>query len=225
LIAGGRADGKVYVNVASSTEVLEGFLNLDSHVYLKLLNLPQPMQRLLPRRHQEGIKAYRDARRRALLVAHDCRRPLPFPASSVDHILCSHFLEHVYPQESDEILRDFHRVLKPSATMHLVVPDLRALVDAYTARVGQRDDAAADAFVHDSLLSRETRGSTTYRLLEFLGRYGLQHRWMYDAFSLGRKVRAAGFLLLDSNTTASREFRAGDGSVHLVAMKPDPQEP
>jgi len=215
-----RPDGRIYVNVASSTEVVEGFLNLDGHVYLKLLRLPRSLTTLLPRRHREGLDAYRAAARKARLIAHDCRLPLPFPASSVDHILCSHFLEHVYPSESDVILRDFFRVLKPGATVHLVVPDLKALVDTYASRLARQDDSAADSFVRDSLLSRETRGSMIYRLLEFMGSYGLQHRWMYDASSLSRRVRAVGFVLLDENTTASRNYRAGDGSVHLVAVKP-----
>ena len=107
-----NAGGKIWLNIASSTYPLEHFANLDNHIAMRVLDLPVLLP-LVPRRWRGLIDQYRQARRKAPMFRHDCRRRLPVPDHSVDHVLCSHFLEHVFPDEAGLILKDFHRVLKP----------------------------------------------------------------------------------------------------------------
>lgn len=49
-------------------------------------------------------------------------RPLPFADGSVDEIHCSHFLEHLTQEERCFFMNDVYRVLKPGASMALIVP-------------------------------------------------------------------------------------------------------
>lgn len=210
---------EIWLNVASSSHVLEDFVNLDNHVFLHFLRVLTRFRRFVPRKYWEAIDSYDAARNKALLLKHDCRKPLFFPDNSVDHILCSHFLEHVFPAEAKMILIDFYRILRPNATLHVIVPDLELCAEEYLTGTSAGDPFAADKFVVGTLLSREERGSLIYRLLEFFGGFGLQHRWMYDYSSLSNKLTAAGFKVVDENDSPSRGYRMGDGSVHVFARK------
>ncbi len=214
-----NSKGLVWLNVASSTYALEEFANFDNHIFLRFSKLPAMLTGLLPGKYQPYLGDYRRARQTAPMVQHDCRKPLPLPDSSVDHVLCSHFLEHVYPGEADLILRDFYRVLKRDGTIHIIVPDIEDQVDGYRKRKERSDAGAADEFIKSTLLTTETRGTIKFRMMEALGAFGLQHRWMYDRASMSARIVNAGFEILDGNDTPSREFRAGDDSVHIVARK------
>lgn len=217
-----NANGNIWLNVASSTYPLEHFANLDNHIAMRVLDFPVLLP-LVPRRWRGLVEQYRQARHKAPMFRHDCRKRLPVPDHSVDHVLCSHFLEHVFPDEASLILKDFYRALKPGATAHIIVPDLAVQVDAYVA-ARKTDRAAANDFMRHSLLSKERRGSLLYRLLELQGGFGLQHRWMYDQASMEEQVKAAGFVLLAANETPSADWRKGDDSVHVIARKPESRE-
>lgn len=213
-----KAPGQLWLNVASSHYALPDFTNLDNHPFLGVSKWPLAIQKLLFRRHLALLQNYQAAHSATELVRHDCRRRLPFADGSADHILCSHFLEHVYPREAETIIRDFHRVLKPGGTLHVIVPDLEADIVEYLRErdAGSRD--AADAFLLRTTLSTEDRGSLRFRILEALGGFGLQHRWMYDRRSIEVRVAEAGFRIAEIETPSSL-FRAGDGSVHVTAVK------
>jgi len=211
--------GEVWLNVASSVYVLEDFVNLDNHVLLRFAGIFPFIKAILPRRYHALIERYRAAGAKARLVKHDCRKPLPVASGTVDHILCSHFLEHVYPTEADVVLRDFLRALKNGGTLHVIVPDLKGLVVQYLRKADLGQVTAADEFIKETLLAREYQGTLKYRLLEFSGGFGLQHRWMYDHASMEAKLKRSGFLVLDGNHTPSRDYRLNDGSVHIVVQK------
>ncbi|MEM7211596.1 MAG: class I SAM-dependent methyltransferase [Pseudomonadota bacterium] len=213
-----NSQGKIWLNVASSSYPIEDFANLDNHIFPTLLAYPFLLP-LVPKRNQNLLEKYRAATQKAKMHRHDCRKPLPLAAGTVDHILCSHFLEHVFPDEATAILGDFRRVLKPGGTAHIIVPDIAVQIDQYNAERGT-DANAADNFLRGSLLSKEHRGSLKYRIMEFGGGFGLQHRWMYDQASMEAKVSGVGFELLELNETPSCDWRKGDGvSVHVVARK------
>lgn len=213
-------ENSIWLNVASSVHVLENFVNLDNHVFLRFTGLYPFLKRVVPGKYHSLFEAYAQARGKAILLKHDCRQTLPFPAESVDHLLCSHFLEHVFPAEMEVIIADFHRVLKSGATLHVIVPDLTLLVNQYLDNQQQGSAGAADKFVNDTLLSREQRGTLRYRFLEFIGGFGLQHYWMYDYASLTARLVKAGFELVDEKDSPSGSYRLNDGSLHVFARKP-----
>lgn len=214
-----NSKNQIWLNVASSSNVLEDYVNLDNHIFLHILSVLTRFRWLAPRKYWGTIDAYDAARNKALLAKHDCRKPLFFPDNSVDHILCSHFIEHVSLIEAKTILVDFYRVLRPSATLHVIVPDLKLYAEEYLADSRAGYLYAADKFIGSTILSKEERGSLTYRLLELFGGFGLQHRWMYDYSSLLSKVAAVGFEVVDERDFPSREYRLGDSSVHIFARK------
>lgn len=216
---------QIWVNVASSVHVLEDFVNLDNHLFIRFTGIYPFIKKLLPGKYHPLFEAYRRAGEKTILRRHDCRKALPFPEESVDHILCSHFLEHVYPVEMAVIVADFVRVLKKGGTLHVIVPDLALLVRQYLENSEKGDAGAADQFVIDTLLSREQRGSSKYRFLELVGGFGLQHYWMYDSVSLVSRLTKIGFEVLPVNDSPSWDFRLHDGSLHLLVRKPQGDSP
>lgn len=214
-----NSKNQIWLNVASSSDVLVDYVNLDNNIFLHALGLLDHFRWLVPRKYSSTIDSLVAAKKKALLVKHNCVKPLPLPDESVDHIVCSHFLEHVFPVEASAILTDFYRVLKPNATLHVIVPDLRRYVDDYLTRSNSFDPCAADVFMGETILSNVQRGSLTYRLLELHGGFGLQHRWMYDNSSLEKIVTNAGFELADKKDFPSLSYRLNDGSAHCFCRR------
>ncbi len=208
--------GQVWLNVASASEVLVGYVNLDNSLYYRLDPLIPVLQHFFNAERVRVLEHYREASRRAPVLMHDCRRRLPFPDESVDHVLCSHFIEHVYPDEAVEILADFRRVLRPEGTLHIIVPNLGHMVRKYVEGSG-----GADSLLESTSLSSPRRPTLTFRALEFLGYEGLKHRWMYDQSTIARRVIGAGFDLVDLSLVPSRAIRSDDAemSIHVPATK------
>lgn len=214
-----NARHKLWLNVASSTCVEPEFVNFDNHVLLSASRLPAAADRLFPSRYRSLLRTYRSLRNQEHLLRHDCRKSLPLPPASADHILCSHFLEHVHPDEALAIVQDFARVLKPGGTLHVIVPDLYLQVQAYL-RDKDKSASAADEFVQKTLLSTPTRGSAKFRILEATGQFGLTHRWMYDGASMSKMMNLAGLHVDPTLATPSDHVRRNDGvSVHVRASK------
>lgn len=216
-----NSQGKVYLNVASSTFVIEDYVNLDNHPFLKWLPLFKFFSFMLNDGHKKYIQDFVDAKKKALIITHDCRKPLKFPNDSVDHILCSHFLEHIFPSEMIDVVRDFKRCLKPSGTIHIIVPDLNFYIQQYQINKNDIDKCsiAADNFILNTILSRYSRGNFRFNLMEFLGGFGLNHRWMYDQLSLETKITDLGFEIIKNIDVPSSNYRLNDGSVHVFARK------
>lgn len=209
-----NASGEVWLNVGSGHVYEHGFVNLDNHPFLRASRLYPALQHVLRGPRWARIRDYHEATQRAAFVHYDCRQPLPLNAE-VDHILCSHFLEHVYPDVARRIVAGFARALRPGGTLHVIVPDLGDIVRRYQA------GGSGDQLMLDTAMTRPSSPSWRYRLLELLGQDGLQHRWLYDARSLQALVRGAGFELLAANETPSAHVRSeGDGCVSVVARRP-----
>ncbi len=212
--------GQLWLNVASSIYVLKDFVNLDNHIFIRFLFSYGLIKNLLPKKYREWFHAYHEAKQKAVLIKHDCRNPLPFPGQSVDHILCSHFLEHVFPEDCSNILDDFKKVLKDGATLHIILPDLEDLIKKYLINKKNNLPDAADKLIKDSLLSKESKGTLKYRLLELNGGFGLQHRWMYDHESISKILRDKGFEIIQQDeSNPSYHFRLNDDSVHVLCRK------
>lgn len=208
---------KIYLNIASSTQLLDDFINLDSSIYIKLAKYYPVTKLFLAPKYKDSVLIYRDALKKKILNEHDCRKNLLFKNQSVDHILCSHFLEHVYPDECSKILKDFLRVLKVEGTLHLILPDMNILIQNYIT--GKAPDAC-DKLITETILTKEKRPSLKYRLLEITGKYGLQHYWMYDKESMAFKLKNIGFEILENHDTPSSNFRKNDGiSFHIIAQR------
>src|SRR5437879_3932828 len=106
----------VWLNVASGPYVLPRFVNLDNSLFFKLARLWPLSRWFLGPEKRDLVHKFVLARETASLKRFDCKKPLKFDNNSVDHILCSHFLEHLYADEALAVIREFYRVLKAGGT-------------------------------------------------------------------------------------------------------------
>jgi hypothetical protein len=124
---------------------------------------------------------------------------LPVAPASATAAYCSHVLEHLALDEFRTTLRHVFTYLKPGGTFRFVLPDLEALVRAYTS---SSDAEAASTFMRESYLGVDSQGKGVSRLLRMLfGRSA--HLWMWDEKNMTRELAAAGF-------TAIRRAQMGD---------------
>ncbi|NUQ67421.1 MAG: methyltransferase domain-containing protein [Phycisphaerales bacterium] len=54
----------------------------------------------------------------------DLRNRLPFPDGSCALVTCSHTLEHLYPDECIEVLREIRRILRPGGLARIATPSM-----------------------------------------------------------------------------------------------------
>lgn len=210
--------GKLWLNVGSGNNLLEDFANIDCN-YLVFFAPFYPMLRpLLKTPARTWIEQYQKLKQHRLFVFANCAKPLHLPPGSVDHILASHFLEHLFYQDAIQVLKGFYVILKQGGTLHLIVPDLESRAKQYLEQVG--DPKAADVFVDSLGYHRPTMPSFPNRLLYATGIFVANHHWMYDQYSFAALLREQGFHILPTNETPSSQWRATDwGQVNLALQK------
>jgi predicted SAM-dependent methyltransferase len=111
----------------------------------------------------------------------DLRRRLPFKDQSIKCCYSEHFLEHLYPVEAKSHLSDVLRVLEQGGVYRIVVPDTGKFMRKYA-----EDDATFFANAHPW---ERFPIDAIYSIVN----WGGEHRSIYDAESLERIGRAAGF--------------------------------
>lgn len=167
----------VMANLGSGLRVAPGWLNLDASLNAVAAHLPTPLQRLAYRMSgshaQYSLHEYLDILAANNFVFCDLRRGLPLPSGSLDFVYTSHLLEHLERSGALVLLRDVARVMKPHATLRIVVPDLTHFVTLY--QEGERRQAV------DAMFSADAGGRLA------------QHRYMYDETGLRELLVEAGF--------------------------------
>lgn len=136
----------------------------------------------------------------------DVRVGLPFPTGRIDFIYSCHMLEHVHITDAINILKDWHRVLKPSGYIRLTLPDFK-----YAIQVASK--------VHQAKFPR-VFNSPNGQAINFLFCDG-QHKYAYSAdvieelaLKIGfSKVETAG--AIDPHIEAELKEPAGSFSVNL----------
>lgn len=104
-----------------------------------------------------------------------------FANNSVDLIYCCHALEYYDRQEAQEVLKEWHRVLKPGGILRLAVPDFEAIVKVYL----KYKDLA-----HQGILG-PLYGRMEIKTAD--GEKVIYHKTTYDFASLKTALGAAGF--------------------------------
>ena len=127
----------------------------------------------------------------------DLREPLPFSGESVAFIYAEHVFEHLAypcihdsmgwtlesagaPSEAMQLLREAHRVLVPGGVFSLGVPDAERILSLYARG---EFEGWGPSWV-----------DTPMHFLNYIFRQGRQHKYAYDADTLGRLLTAAGFV-------------------------------
>ena len=87
--------------------------------------------------HQKALPSFYNDWKQLLLdiqahphvdIAHDARQLTQLPSSEYDAVYCAHNLEHYYEYELREVLKGFKHLLKPSGYVHIIVPDIKAVM-------------------------------------------------------------------------------------------------
>jgi len=125
---------------------------------------------------------------------YDCRTSLPFADASVRGIFCEHFFEHLdFVEEVPRFLAECRRVLKPAATIRLVVPDFERYLRAYVA--GGWDELAElrslDGERNDPHVG--CRYGARMELVNVVFRQAHQHKFGYDFETLAVRLEEVGF--------------------------------
>lgn len=171
-------DGLVKVNLGCGLAVAKGWTNVDASLNALVASWPSVVHRLLYRfsgaNRYYSLSDYCALLQNHVFLHRDLSRGLSFPDQSVDYLYCSHFLEHLSRPEALHLLKESHRVLKPTGTFRICVPDLAYAVSLYAQ--GASKTMLANYFFVEDLDSSMAR-----------------HRFMYDYTLLDAALREAGF--------------------------------
>lgn len=147
--------------------------------------------------------------------------PLPFEDNHFDAIWACHFLEHLEHDKAQEFMAECYRVLTPSGTLGLVVPDTRLIMRRY---LDEAPDCVeypnADDWrpVHDL--------NVVCDLFIYSTAQDSPHRWMYDEYTLAEMFVRAGFVGL-CDVDRYRDPRLGSAQwfqFGIEAHKPTAEE-
>lgn len=150
--------------------------------------------------------------------ALDLREDLPFPDNSIAFIYSEHLFEHLeYPRDARHLLREAWRVLKPGATLSLVVPHFGYALHAYVA-------GDTTFFAPDRLRSYllEEQPTAMHHVNYWFRQDGL-HRYAYDEETLAQVFRETGFIDVharDFNPELDSEKRYQLHSLYMDGTKP-----
>jgi predicted SAM-dependent methyltransferase len=65
------------------------------------------------------------------VIRHDVTAGVPFESAEFDVVYHSHILEHLKPEQGEELIAECFRVLKPGGVLRVVVPDLERIARLY----------------------------------------------------------------------------------------------
>jgi len=184
-IAGKTLGQPIRLDIGSGHKVEEGWLSVD-----------QPI----------GAREKLDAkgRRRAFLVDPDIPcdiRAIPLPDDYADEVRAIHVIEHFYPWEAPEILREWVRVLKPGGPIALECPCLdKVLMLAQVPQVPP--DFTFWALYGDPRWKEPA----------------MMHKWAYTQLQLRKVMEEAGLVNVENRMP---KFHHPIRDMRLVARKPE----
>lgn len=101
---------------------------------------------------------------------------LPYSENYADEILAVHVFEHIFPQKSVEVLRHWHKILKPGGKLVMEMPDLKKVLEFFK-----------DPKSHPALTMFALYGG------EQTGRIEDVHKWCWTFDTLKPLLEQAGF--------------------------------
>ena len=210
------------VNIGCGPTPTLGWLNFDNSLSVRLAKYPllAPVLESLGLL-DEGQKRLVSAARNGAIRWADATKHIPLPDQSVEVLYTSHMVEHLDRTAVRRFLREARRVLAPNGIIRIVIPDLRKLVDQYTA------EGNADVFMERAFLTLP-RSRHLLDRLKHLVVGDRHHLWMYDGPSMCRLLSATGFreprLLAPGSTTIPNPgplnlYERAEESAYVEALK------
>jgi predicted SAM-dependent methyltransferase len=204
----GKIAPEGWLNVDGSPNVLMGKWPMFRGMLIKAKLLPQTAKADYPSKIQRLNLA----------------KPLPFASNTFDFVYSSHTLEHLYLAQTQALLRECVRVLKPGGVARMLVPDLQAIFEEYHGsrkldwHSSNPEPACRADRVNLRLLMREPdcrAGGWAARINRLF--FDLHsHKWMFDAESLAFHMTSAGLSRCHRKEFGDSAI-AGIGEVELSA--------
>lgn len=134
------------------------------------------------------------------LLCFDITRGIPLPSSRLRGIFTEHCLEHISYADCINVLRDFHRILKPGGVARVVVPDGELYCSLYVrAQAGQ---SVSWPYAENGRLP-------IYYVNRIMRDHG--HRFIYDFDSMKEALLSVGF-----REVHRASFREGSDPMLLI---------
>jgi SAM-dependent methyltransferase len=196
---------EININLGCGRNIAPGWINYD--VSLKMWLLRNKVLKRLLFFFKLISKNDFETKWPSNVIKRDIRKGLPHSNNSVDHIYCSHVLEHLSFEDARKVLKECHRVLKPGGCIRIVIPDLKVFAKKYLEKdstffrniIKDEVRSVADAFIRALNLSDERP-----LIRRLLFPYSV-HKWMYDFDSLKDLLLSCGF-----NVVEKKCFREGN---------------
>lgn len=134
------------------------------------------------------VNADRDRIEGAVLL--DATQPLPFPDGSVGYVFSEHFIEHLDYGEGERFARECFRVLAPGGVVRTATPDLRFLVELYSAPKTELHRAYIE-WITRLFVPYAPAASDAFVINNAFRAWG--HRFIYDEKTLTGLLHSAGF--------------------------------
>jgi len=143
---------KILLDVGCGPFPLDGYIGLDPVVRAKWENKNRQDRKmvtrfpLLPPKSGSGFIVSRDQLELMTFptIITGSMTQMPIASGVVDHICCSHALEHLDKHEVPRALAEFYRVLAPGGSFMIEVPDLVAICELYAKHVKENKPDARD---------------------------------------------------------------------------------
>lgn len=137
---------------------------------------------------------------------------IPLPDESCDEIMAIHLFEHLLPWETGDVLKEWHRLLKPGAKLVLEMPDLKkccknvlTILAGGTIMAGKHPDQAGMFGLYgDNRLEDEW----------------MMHRWSYTFQTIKPLLEAAGFRNITEHATIYHPIGRHVRDFRVEAIKP-----
>jgi len=153
----------------------------------------------------------------------DLRERFPFPDACASFVFSEHFFEHLeYPNPAIDFLKECWRVLQPSGTLSLGVPDTEWPILSY-ANGDPTYFSLARARFHPAWCN------TRMHNLNYHFRQGREHKYAYDFETLKQILESAGFISiarrsfvpgLDSDARRVDFLPRNSAGLYVNALKP-----
>lgn len=190
------------INMGCGLAVAPGWINIDGSLNAIVAALPRSFHRAAYR-FTGASSFYTEAEYLRLLgehyfVHHDLSYGLPLEDGVADFVYSSHFIEHLFKSDAENLLRESRRVLKTGGTVRIALPDLEYACSLYAS--GEKGKMLENYFF--------VSGDDSYYA---------RHKYMYDYPMFAELLSRTGFR--DIRRCGFREGRTPD--LELLDNRPE----
>jgi hypothetical protein len=149
----------------------------------------------------------------------DATRPWPLPDNTFDAILCEHMIEHVPKDTGRHILSEGFRVLKPTARIRVVTPDLSSMAQLILDPMCPAFNSYLKFVAAFHSKSDISSGDAINYLFYHYG-----HRYIYTTAELRRHFEEVGFrqiLETRAGHPLADIFRGAEGHPNFMGLEND----